>query len=525
MSSLDESDVGSEYSDDDIAPEAFMDIDPELSTMPATNDMDDMDSLSDDIITFTDDEDDEDYVLENEYGNGDDLSDNLRLASGFKLKKQPKSQHYGKRRAMRDAMKAMDPEALDYLSKANTAYVNHKLDEAAFYCQQAIINLKGDSRELAAARDECIQERSMLYKEKGQYGRALEGLQKLHLKNPKNETYVKNLASVYVEQKRINDAVNLYMRILDSNMKQNGPPPFDPVFGWSELNILCELFLTQHSWRMGVKIIKTVARWINNRTDEVWWDDQDDDCEFDSRRAQMIHKKRPSDYNQFLGRDFELPIDLRFKLGCFRLELDQKEEALSHFRSLFAHTDRYDVVDLFFDAGRNLEKHGYYKEALEFLEELSRLEESSEASVLKARCYMELFEYDHAKRVLLEVISKNPDDLDLKLMLAEAFLHTEDTENARKLIIEVEEKKALLGVQDEEELEDDVSEEPSLAIIRNSATLKMEAKPTDEERNKAEDHATRLVKNKFGRMQRILQSLDKSGKVGAATWLNWLTNS
>lgn len=586
MSSLDESDVGSEYSDDDIAPEAFMDIDPELSTMPATNDMDDMDSLSDDIITFTDDEDDEDYVLENEYGNGDDLRDNLRLASGFKLKKQPKSQHYGKRRAMRDAMKAMDPEALDYLSKANTAYVNHKLDEAAFYCQQAvkiepkhpkpynllgliseekgdlkkacsysfmaaelthwsseswfnaaklskelgyidqaiycytqIINLKGDSRELAAARDECIQERSMLYKEKGQYGRALEGLQKLHLKNPKNETYVKNLASVYVEQKRINDAVNLYMRILDSNMKQNGPPPFDPVFGWSELNILCELFLTQHSWRMGVKIIKTVARWINNRTDEVWWDDQDDDCEFDSRRAQMIHKKRPSDYNQFLGRDFELPIDLRFKLGCFRLELDQKEEALSHFRSLFAHTDRYDVVDLFFDAGRNLEKHGYYKEALEFLEELSRLEESSEASVLKARCYMELFEYDHAKRVLLEVISKNPDDLDLKLMLAEAFLHTEDTENARKLIIEVEEKKALLGVQDEEELEDDVSEEPSLAIIRNSATLKMEAKPTDEERNKAEDHATRLVKNKFGRMQRILQSLDKSGKVGAATWL------
>lgn len=570
-----------------------MDIDPELGgtpgnsrstvTQPAYPDLDSDDHFE--PLVFSDD-DDEDFVLENEDEDGEfDLRDHLRMASGFRVKKKPTSKHYGKRQAMKAATKEMDPEALQYFTKANEAYVANKLDEALYYYQQMvkidpkdfkayksmgeIWKEKGDKRkccsywfmaaelsqwdkELWTAVAELstklgyvdqaiycythlinlksespnvdpkfILERSMLYKQKGQYGRALEGLQRIHLLYPTESTIIKQLASIYVEQRRLTDAVNLYMRILDSNMKSRGHPTLDPVFGWSELNILCELFLQQHSWRMGVKVIKTVARWIKKRQDETWWADQDDDSEFDSRRQQMIHKKRPTDYQLFLNRDYELPIDLRFKLGCFRLELDQKEEAILHFRSLFAQRDRFNVVDLFYEAGRNLEEHGYYKDALEFLEELTRLEESPEASILKARCYMEIYEYEKAKRVLLEVMTRSPNELDLKLMLSETYLHTEDTENARKLIVEVEEKKALLKEEKDDDLEEDLAEETNLAIIRNSATLKAarEVKPSDEERNEAEDYATRLIKNKFRRMQRILTSLDKLGNVGAASWL------
>lgn len=589
-----DSDLESEFSNDDISPQAVMDIDPELGgfptispsrqvTQPMFQDLDSEDNFE--PVVFSDDDDDEDFVLENENENGDfDLRDQLRMASGFRVKKKPTSKHYGKRQAMRAAAKEMDPEAAAFFNKANEAFVAHKLDEALYYYQQMVtiepknfkaytsmgeiweqkgdmrkccsywfmaaelaqwdvklwaavaelstklgyidqaiycythlINFKSESRSV----EPYLLERSLLYKQKGQYGRALEGLQRLHQMYPTESTIIKHLASVYVEQKRLTDAVNLYMRILDSNMKSKGPPTLDPVFGWAELNILCEIFLTQHSWRMGVKIIKTVARWIKKRQDETWWDDQDDDSEFDSRRIQMIHKKRPMDYQQYLNRDYELPIDLRFKLGCFRLELDQKDEALLHFRSLFAQTDRLDVVDLFLEAGRNLEEHGYYKDALEFLEELTRLEDSPEAGILKARSYMEIFEYEKAKRVLIDVMAKKPDDLDLKLMLSETYLHTEDTENARKLIVEVEEKKALMEEEKEDELEVDSTDETDLAIIRNSASLKAARgiKPSDEERNEAEDYATRLIKNKFRRMQRILHSLDKLGQVGADSWL------
>lgn len=586
-------DLDSEYSSDNAQKASAMDIDPQLGSVPGNNNQTPasfpnvtMDLDSDEFIeplVFSDD-DDEDFVLENEDEDGDfDLRDHLRLASGFRVRKKPTSKHYGKRQAMRAATKEMDPEAADFFTKANQAYVENDLDKALHYYQQMVkidpknskayqtmglicqqkgqmskccsywfmaaeltlwdLELWGTVAELSSelgyidqaifcythiinyksgARNpdpKYILERSLLYKQKGQYGRALEGLQRMHQIYPRDSTIIKHLASVYVEQKRLTDAVNLYMRILDNNMKSEEPPVLDPQFGWSELNILCELFLTQHSWRMGIRVIKTVSRWMKQRQDETWWDDQDDDSEFDSRRLKVIRKKRPKDFQLFINRENELPIDLRFKLGSFRLELGQKDEALSHYRSLFAQQDRADVVDLFFEAGRHLEQHGYFREALDFLEELTRLEDSPEASVLKGRCYMEIFEYERAKSVLLEVLSKKPDDLDLKLLLSETYLHTDDTENARRLILEVEEKKQQVEPE-ETDLGLDISEEDNLAIIRNSGGVKnARGKITDEERTEAEVHATRLVVSKFRRMQRIHDSLDKSGRVGATSWM------
>lgn len=589
-------DLGSDYSNDEIAPEAVMDIDPELGNIPSVTNaptrIQDMslDLDSDDFfepLVFSDDDDDEDFVSENEDEDGNfDLRDHLRMASGFRVKKKPTSKHYGKRQAMRAATKEMDPEAAAFLTQANQLFVEDKLDEAMHYYQQVvkiepkqakayktmgeicqqkgqmnkccsywfmaaeltlwdlelwatvaelsadlgyidqsifcythIINYKSGSR---STDPRYILERSLLYKQKGQYGRALEGLQRMHQIFPQDPTIVKHLASVYVEQKRVTDAVNLYMRILDSNMKSPVPPALEPKFDWSELNILSELFLTQHSWRMAVKVIKTVSRWIQKRQDETWWDDQDDDSEFDNRRHQIIRKKRPTDYHKFLNRDYELPVDLKYKLGTLRLELNQKEEALLHYRSLFAQKDKADIWDLFLGAGQSLEQHGYYSDALEFLEELSRLEDSSETSILKGRCYMEIFEYEKAKKVLLEVLLRKPDDLDLKLLLSETYLHTDDIDNARKLILEVEEKKQLIRQDvDEDDLGVEFSEEDNLAIIRNSTSLKNArgGKPTEEEKNEAEINATRLVVSKFRRMQRIQDSLDKSGYVGAASWL------
>ena len=143
---------------------------------------------------------------------------------------------------------------------------------------------------------------------------------------PKDSNIIKYLASVYLEQKRLNDAINLYMKVLDSNIHpERESNELYPKFDWAELNILLELHLQNHSWRMGLNVLKLASRWIQNRSQETWWD-ENEDLEFDSRqRFEVILTLSSQDQIDLAeNKPFDLPIDIRFKLGCLRLGLQQK---------------------------------------------------------------------------------------------------------------------------------------------------------------------------------------------------------
>lgn len=534
------------------------------------------------LFTSSSDEYQDDEEAEDDLDENYDFKEALRLAGNFrsKKKKNVKTKSYWKRKMMRTTNRELDPEVRMHLSQANEAFVRqdfqlalnsylevikkdpknfnayktlgeiyksqgrlheccnywllaaniHPWDsqfwsnvaelsselgyiDQAIYCYTRAISADSNKR------PEFILERAILYKEKKQYGRALEGFQKIHSLFPTDSNIIKNLASVYLEQKRVNDAINLYMSILDQNMRPSESTESQvPSFDWAELNILCELYLSQHAYVVGIKILKLVARWLQDRSDEKWWDEQDNDIEFDRRRFTVIKQRSATDQEAAQDKEFDLPIDIRFKLGVLRLGLDQKEEAMFHFDYL---RDEEEIADLLFEAGKALEAQGYNEDAIEFLNKAYDDEEqrSTELLELMGKCNLEMGEYQQAKEIYTSLAEVLPESLDIKLALIEALYHLGDVEEAGVLLERV---SAMAKDTEKEGIKDTLGDdEEPLPLINNTQLIRSarSAKLTEDERIDIENNAKRRVLEKFHRMQRLQPAIDTHDRVAVMAWI------
>ena len=558
----------------------------EVSSEEEDDDMD-VDDEQESILQFSDDDDDSNGEMDDDL-EGYDIREALRGAGNFKSKsKKPSasSKSYWKRKMMKSTNRELDPEVRINLSQANEAYVRRDYQEALSLYLEVI---KKDSRNFSAYKtlgeiykqqgqlhkccnmwliaanihpwdssfwgnvaemssqlggfDQAIYcygkainndstknpkyiiERALLYKERKQYGRALEGFQKIHHRYPKDTSIIKELASIYVEQKRVNDAINLYMRILDNNINPESNNGNFPKFGWAELNILCELYLLQHAWRTGVKVIKLASRWIQGREDEKWWDESDDDSEFDRRRFNVLENLSEEQRQKAKSKFYDLPIDIRFKLGSLRLGLEQKSEALHHFEFLLEESG--DISDLHFDTGKSLEMHGYYEEALVFLTRASLSDEQSqnpELVSLLGKCFMEVGDYQQSVSAYNTLLHSDPRNLDIKLALAEALYHLGEGEKSLLLLKDVsaaaEKDKDGKSPEEEKNIEQG-KEDENLSLIKNKNLInKRNNKLSDEERMEFEEIARRKVLEKFRRMERLAEAIDTNEEVAVATWM------
>lgn len=156
------------------------------------------------------------------------------------------------------------------------------------------------------------------------------------------------------------------------------------------MNILAELFLKLAVSEVdGIKTIKKCARWIQRRESQTFWDHVPDDSEFDNRRF------KNSTFDSLLAaekeKSYNIPIDIRVRLGLLRLNTDNLVEALNHFQCLYDETFS-DVADLYFEAATALTRAEKYKEAIDFFTPLLSLEEWRTTDVFKplARCYKEI---------------------------------------------------------------------------------------------------------------------------------------
>ncbi|OBA21850.1 TPR-like protein [Metschnikowia bicuspidata var. bicuspidata NRRL YB-4993] len=490
---------------------------------------------------------------------------------------------------MRHASRANDPEIRDHMSRANEAFVRGDLSGAwrhyseviqrdsrnfnAYKTLGEICQIRGNTHKccffwlLAAESGEAdadfwglvadmsaqlghvdqavhcytqaiaksdgvpwhyVCERALLYKEKKHYVRALEGFQKLLAAYPLEAAAVRHLASVYVEQKRYNDAVGLYMRVLDSNLH---PPPGREyvVFDWTELHITCELLAAQEAWASGARLIRLVARWKQNRSDEAWWDEHDDAEFAKPRRLAYVRAKRPTACALLMARDYSLPIDIRFKLGCFRLELGQKNEAVEHFGYLFQQEDKSEVLDLFYEAGAGLEAHGHYAEAVWFLKYLFDNDANTELDLLLGKCLLETDSFRDAKTVLMKTLKRDPANVDAKLTLIEALYHTNEMDLATELMEDVAKShvprlpERLLETPHAADAADAADADPhdNLALIKNSSYYKKIRKNDLDasDRQAIEENATRVVRDKFTRMSRLQQAIDQRHDAAVSAWL------
>lgn len=192
-------------------------------------------------------------------------------------------------------------------------------NETAIYCY---------NRALRASPDDItiIYEKAVLYKDLGQLHKAAEGFSQLTKVLPNDMSVLKEIAQIYMQLHRIAEAITLYEDSVQ-HYKHVGLS-IQEGFGWSDLNILVELYMLERKWNEATFKTKSIGRWLWGRADDVYWDQtQSDDREwdeFDDSRKALVMEYVPGKHSQS---SYVMPIELRVKLGICRLKLGDTEEA------------------------------------------------------------------------------------------------------------------------------------------------------------------------------------------------------
>lgn len=464
-------------------------------------------------LGFNDQNEEDDMISDNDSDDEFTFRNALREARNFRIKRKGPNKSKGGLAAMRRKIRRteLDPEVKLLLSKANEAFVNNDLDNAlklysqvikmdknnfsAYKTLGEIYRMKNDlnkcsniwllaahlnprdvefwktvaelsvelghfkqgiycyRRAISASKGkdiDAIFSRSCLYREIGKFKRASSGLLKLRAMLPNDSRIVRELAKVYVEENRVNDAISLYTKILDDNVKyrklidKGEDVSLDNIqFDWSELNILSELYASKAAWTLGIKALRQISRWIQEREKQTFWDENMNiDIEFDERKYD--HPRFQKLKSNESGMDYSLPIDIRVQLGVFRLNNKNKTEALRHFAVLLEQ-QLDETPDLFLKVGMELESFTLYKEALEFLIPLSYYEEynTSELVMTIAKCLRETEDFENAKDTYIRLLEFDKDNVELKVALAECYFFLDNIEMANDLYKEAKEQRSL----------------------------------------------------------------------------------
>lgn len=192
----------------------------------------------------------------------------------------------------------------------------------AIYCLSRVIAVQ---QENVNAR----YQRASLNRELGLYGRAAHEYEQLLKYLPRDATVLRDLTKTYIEMGEIDRALKSLNESIAYH--QSNEPTKALSFGWSDVNIYVELFAYQDQYDLGIKKLKSLSRWLlGRRDDDLWESFEDDDREWDADD----HPRRDEVSGFVTGRfpaytyGDGLPLELRVKLGVYRLRKGHHNEAL-----------------------------------------------------------------------------------------------------------------------------------------------------------------------------------------------------
>ncbi|KAL6709543.1 transcription factor TFIIIC subunit tfc4 [Coniothyrium glycines] len=143
---------------------------------------------------------------------------------------------------------------------------------------------------------------------------------------------------------------------------------------WEMINIYLDLLDRQGDYSRGIAQTKILSRWKQGRRSETFWNDEEDDREFDIEdgpRRVRVPMFQQTIQNASYGES--LPLEIRVKLGLFRLRRDPEDfsEAMLHLEMLQPDDHGpealvWDYEDLFRIIADALHATGHDKDALRF---------------------------------------------------------------------------------------------------------------------------------------------------------------
>ncbi|KAL3454555.1 hypothetical protein BJX65DRAFT_4032 [Aspergillus insuetus] len=297
-------------------------------------------------------------------------------------------------------------------------------------------------------------QRAAIYRELGHNGRVITEYERILKDLPHNIRTLRLLVDVYIDQSEYQKAADHWSKSIQHFMTR--APEKTPDFTWSDTNIYIELYtyLGQHA--EGLKALKSVSRWLLGRKDDTMWQDFDeDDREWDAddspRRIKAdgyVPKRWPRD-SYGLG----LPLELRIKMGLFRLKLGGRnvEEALHHFEWLNPDDSSegarlHDYGDLFREVADALKEAEMLEEALSFYTPIQYTDEYADVGYFMAMgdCCRLLGKLDDAENCYLTVADYDARNIESRVQLAKLYEAIGMTEQALKYVNDA----VLLGRQE-----------------------------------------------------------------------------
>ena len=191
----------------------------------------------------------------------------------------------------------------------------------AIYCYNRVVSA---DRHSIAMR----QRRAELYAEAGKHKRVVFEYRNLLRMVPHNLAFLQVLAHATTQHGTPSQAISYYDDAI-AHYRQLRPSMPDS-FSWSDANVYADLHLIAGDQiKHGLLRIKQLARWIQGRASEVFWDEgPDDDREFDDQSTPRRQTFLSSHCLEARSDAVQLPLELRVKLGLFRLELEDHDEAM-----------------------------------------------------------------------------------------------------------------------------------------------------------------------------------------------------
>lgn len=192
------------------------------------------------------------------------------------------------------------------------------------YCYSRVLEVDTKNHEIRF-------ERAAAYREFGYNGKAVQDYERLLKDLPHNTRALRHLAETYIELGDIEKAKSRYDESIAYYSALNLEEAAD--FDWSDVNIYVELFGYQNNYWEGLRALRFLSRWLLGRKDEsewdsIWEDDREWDAEHYPRRASTPWFSSSRYPLESYGTG--LPLELRIKLGIFRLKMgaEFKEEAM-----------------------------------------------------------------------------------------------------------------------------------------------------------------------------------------------------
>jgi general transcription factor 3C polypeptide 3 (transcription factor C subunit 4) len=166
---------------------------------------------------------------------------------------------------------------------------------------------------------DALWDRSFLFKQIDLNKNAVDGFTKILEYMPHHFKVINELAQLYRIEGRTSEAIKLYEDAIayhtangDDDMDEDEDDEdedFNDKLGYSEINMLSELYLILNDYRRSLITIKTGLRIIQKRQNETWWVDRQED-----------------DDDEYLEEDeakTDFPIELRVRMGICRVYLNQ----------------------------------------------------------------------------------------------------------------------------------------------------------------------------------------------------------